>query len=69
MMPMLKDVRCGACSKLLARALFERVQIKCSRCSTLNDVRAKSPQLERLGASCEGVVNGQEKESAGMAGR
>lgn len=67
-MPKMKDVRCGACSKLLARAVFERVQIKCSRCSTLNDVRAKSPQPERHGAPClEGVNDDQKEEPTGLA--
>lgn len=40
---MLKDCRCGQCNRLLARVgEFTELQIKCSRCGTLNHVKAKS---------------------------
>ncbi|QRY77533.1 Com family DNA-binding transcriptional regulator [Pseudomonas sp. PDNC002] len=40
---MLKDCRCGKCSRLLARiGELSEVQIKCPRCRTLNHVRALS---------------------------
>ncbi|WP_127650682.1 Com family DNA-binding transcriptional regulator [Pseudomonas koreensis] len=43
---MLKDCRCGNCKRLLARmGECTEFQIKCSRCGTLNHVRAGS--LER----------------------
>ncbi|WP_277538136.1 Com family DNA-binding transcriptional regulator [Pseudomonas baetica] len=43
---MLKDCRCGYCQKLLARTgEYTELQIKCSRCGTLNHVKA--PSLER----------------------
>ncbi|WP_081009965.1 zinc finger domain-containing protein [Pseudomonas asplenii] len=43
---MLKDCRCGKCRRLLARVGgFTELQIKCSRCGTLNHVKATS--LER----------------------
>jgi phage FluMu protein Com len=43
---MLNDYRCGQCKRLLARVgEFTELQIKCSRCGTLNHVKAKS--LER----------------------
>ncbi|MCE1114162.1 MULTISPECIES: Com family DNA-binding transcriptional regulator [Pseudomonas] len=43
---MLKDFRCGNCARLLARtAGFIELQIKCSRCGTLN--HAKATSLER----------------------
>ncbi|RYE67087.1 MAG: Com family DNA-binding transcriptional regulator [Oxalobacteraceae bacterium] len=45
-MQMLKDCRCGKCKRLLARmGEFTELQIKCSRCGTLNHVKASS--LER----------------------
>ncbi|OYZ76100.1 MULTISPECIES: Com family DNA-binding transcriptional regulator [unclassified Polaromonas] len=59
----MQDVRCGACSKKLAVATFERLQIKCSRCGTLNDLRAgatqQSPQPERPRASKNGANHGE----------
>ena len=43
---MLKDCRCGQCKRLLARVgEYTELQIKCSRCGTLNHVKATS--LER----------------------
>lgn len=43
---MLKDCRCGQCKRLLARVgEYIELQIKCSRCGTLNHVKATS--LER----------------------
>ncbi|WP_081499284.1 Com family DNA-binding transcriptional regulator [Pseudomonas sp. GM79] len=43
---MLKDCRCGYCKRLLARVGEDtELQIKCSRCGTLNHVKAAS--LER----------------------
>ncbi|RMS68581.1 hypothetical protein ALP60_01020 [Pseudomonas savastanoi] len=42
-MQMLKDYRCGQCKKLLARmGEYTELQIKCSRCGTLNHVKAAS---------------------------
>ncbi|MHC8329393.1 Com family DNA-binding transcriptional regulator [Pseudomonas sp. LB1P83] len=43
---MLKECRCGNCKRLLVRiGEFTELQIKCSRCGTLNHVKAQS--LER----------------------
>ncbi|MBG8558642.1 Com family DNA-binding transcriptional regulator [Pseudomonas qingdaonensis] len=40
---MLKDCRCGRCKRLLARiGKFTELQIKCSRCGTLNHMKATS---------------------------
>ncbi|MGZ0702487.1 Com family DNA-binding transcriptional regulator [Pseudomonas piscis] len=44
---MLKECRCGHCKRLLARVgEFTELQIKCSRCGTLNHVKGLS--YERL---------------------
>lgn len=40
----MEEVRCGSCHKLLAKARYHRLQIKCPRCGTLNDMRATEPQ-------------------------
>ncbi|WP_144403277.1 Com family DNA-binding transcriptional regulator [Pseudomonas sp. StFLB209] len=55
-MQMLKDCRCGKCNRLLARVGgFTELQIKCSRCGTLNHVKAtsleKAPLSEQSAAS------------------
>ncbi|SFJ12597.1 Mu-like prophage protein Com [Pseudomonas argentinensis] len=40
---MLNECRCGNCKRLLARVgAFTELQIKCSRCGTLNHVKASS---------------------------
>ncbi|MCG6573848.1 Com family DNA-binding transcriptional regulator [Pseudomonas sp. AF32] len=46
---MLKDFRCGQCKRLLARmGEHTELQIKCSRCGTLNHVKALSLELSPL---------------------
>ncbi|OOG88215.1 hypothetical protein B0E42_05825 [Pseudomonas sp. A25(2017)] len=43
---MLKDFRCGHCKRLLARmGENTELQIKCSRCGTLNHVKAVEPRV------------------------
>ncbi|MEE4093413.1 Com family DNA-binding transcriptional regulator [Pseudomonas viridiflava] len=46
---MLKDFRCGQCKRLLARVGEKtELQIKCSRCGTLNHAKAPSLELSPL---------------------
>jgi phage FluMu protein Com len=46
---MLKNCRCGQCKRLLARVgEYTELQIKCSRCGTLNHVKAASLELSPL---------------------
>ncbi|NMY22817.1 Com family DNA-binding transcriptional regulator [Pseudomonas sp. WS 5412] len=48
-MQMLKEFRCGNCKRLLARTGgFTELQIKCSRCGTLNHVKAASLEQSPL---------------------
>ncbi|UQS15592.1 Com family DNA-binding transcriptional regulator [Pseudomonas sp. HS6] len=50
---MLKDCRCGNCKRLLARVgEFTELQIKCSRCGTLNHVKATSPERSPVSDMC-----------------
>ncbi|WP_218119566.1 Com family DNA-binding transcriptional regulator [Roseospirillum parvum] len=46
-----ESIRCANCNKLLARAEFARLEIKCPRCGTVNHLRAQSPSPERHRAS------------------
>ncbi|HCK7249563.1 TPA: Com family DNA-binding transcriptional regulator [Pseudomonas aeruginosa] len=42
-LPSVKDVRCGGCHRLLARAgRYDELQIKCPRCGAINHLRAES---------------------------
>lgn len=44
----MEDIRCGGCHRLLAKAAdFRRLQIKCPRCGTVNDMRTGSSEPER----------------------
>ncbi|EBQ8429945.1 Com family DNA-binding transcriptional regulator [Salmonella enterica] len=36
------DVRCRHCNKLLARARFDFIEVKCPRCKTLNIITSPS---------------------------
>ncbi|MNM39811.1 Mu-like prophage protein Com [compost metagenome] len=47
-MAALRNIRCGDCAKLLARAArFDELQIKCPRCGTLNHMKAESLPSDR----------------------
>ncbi|RQB66271.1 Com family DNA-binding transcriptional regulator [Pseudomonas aeruginosa] len=40
---MLKEIRCGKCNKLMARAgNYTEIQIKCPRCGSLNHMKTES---------------------------
>lgn len=39
----METVRCGACNRKLAEAVFTRLAIKCPRCGTMNQVKAIEP--------------------------
>ncbi|WP_438869327.1 Com family DNA-binding transcriptional regulator [Pseudomonas sp. L1(2025)] len=48
---MLRELRCANCKKLLARiGEVTELQIKCSRCGTLNQVKAASLEQSPLSA-------------------
>ncbi|MFJ2526222.1 MAG: Com family DNA-binding transcriptional regulator [Pseudomonas capeferrum] len=48
-MQMLRDIRCGKCNRLLARAGgVTQLQIKCSRCGALNHVKTSSLEPSSL---------------------
>ncbi|WP_250870478.1 Com family DNA-binding transcriptional regulator [Hafnia paralvei] len=40
---MSKEVRCCRCHRLLAKASYSYIQIKCPRCKAFNELRASSP--------------------------
>ncbi|MEX5552293.1 Com family DNA-binding transcriptional regulator [Pseudomonas pergaminensis] len=58
---MLKEIRCGNCNRLLARTgEFTELQIKCSRCGTLNHVKATSLEQSPLSdMNAESSANNQ----------
>ncbi|WP_375184061.1 Com family DNA-binding transcriptional regulator [Aquabacterium sp.] len=68
----METVRCGQCNKLLAVGEYTRLQIKCGRCRTLNDLRAPSPTPERQRASSttgdRHDASERRKEPPGLAG-
>ncbi|WP_010325173.1 Com family DNA-binding transcriptional regulator [Marinobacterium stanieri] len=43
----MQEIRCANCRKLLAKAQFLALEIKCPRCRTINTLRAESPAPER----------------------
>ncbi|PRA29267.1 Com family DNA-binding transcriptional regulator [Pseudomonas poae] len=46
---MLDEFRCGKCNRLLARTGgYTELQVKCSRCGTLNHVKAASLDISPL---------------------
>ncbi len=39
----MKECRCKRCNKLLAKAEYELIEIKCPRCKRLNRLKATEP--------------------------
>ncbi|EIG4756814.1 Com family DNA-binding transcriptional regulator [Escherichia coli] len=39
---MYRNIRCRHCNKLLARASFSYLEVKCPRCKTLNQITSPS---------------------------
>ncbi|MCD6663521.1 MAG: Com family DNA-binding transcriptional regulator [Comamonas sp.] len=64
----MQDVKCGRCSKLLARA-EGTVEIKCPRCGCLNHWRAIEPQTPERPERHPKKENDDAKKPTGMAGR
>ncbi|WP_081733727.1 Com family DNA-binding transcriptional regulator [Methylomonas sp. 11b] len=60
-------VRCGCCGRKLAEAEFIRLAIKCSRCGTLNDLKAVEPLTSAPRAPCNEVPH--VKTNYSMGGR
>ena len=51
----LRNLRCGECARLLAKAReFDELQIKCPRCGTLNHLKAQSLPTDRQERLTEG---------------
>lgn len=40
-------LRCGSCNRKLGMGEYSRLEIKCPRCGTLNQLRAVRPKPER----------------------
>jgi len=39
----MQEVRCGTCNKLLAKASYQQIEIKCPRCRAINHLKAVEP--------------------------
>ncbi|WP_407942360.1 Com family DNA-binding transcriptional regulator [Methylomonas rapida] len=56
----METIRCGHCDRKLAEAQYLRLAIKCSRCGTLNDLKAVEPLTRAPRApdeNCDGQTN------------
>lgn len=61
----MREIRCARCSKLLAKAAFSHLQIKCPRCKAFNDMQAES--LSQSTAECPtGKTQSGENKSLGL---
>ncbi|MDS1619950.1 Com family DNA-binding transcriptional regulator [Escherichia coli] len=48
-----QSIRCKNCNKLLARAAFHYIEVKCPRCKTLNQLtRATEPPTHMRSYNC-----------------
>jgi len=39
----MNEIRCRSCNRLLAKAKYQQIEIKCPRCKTLNIKKANEP--------------------------
>lgn len=60
-----RDIRCGNCSKLLAKGSFIQLEIKCTRCGVFNHLNATSILPAGLRASRPENARDQSRISAG----
>lgn len=40
----MQDIRCGCCGRKLGMGVFIELQIKCTRCKTVNFLRVENPK-------------------------
>ncbi|EOV0971320.1 Com family DNA-binding transcriptional regulator [Edwardsiella piscicida] len=40
---MIRDIRCCRCNRLLAKASYDYIQVKCPRCKAFNELRVDNP--------------------------
>mgnify|MGYP003932364651 CR=1 FL=1 len=40
----MEEIRCTRCGRLLAKAKFEKLEIKCPRCKRINYLKAAEPR-------------------------
>ncbi|MFN3882955.1 MAG: Com family DNA-binding transcriptional regulator [Nitrincola lacisaponensis] len=59
----MQDVRCMQCQKLLARAVYSALDIKCPRCNTMNSLRVQNPIPERQRVPNQEIINGKAHSS------
>lgn len=43
----MRHIRCNQCNKLLAKANYSQLEIKCSRCKTVNYLEAHEAQTQQ----------------------
>ncbi|MEA5089509.1 Com family DNA-binding transcriptional regulator [Solidesulfovibrio sp.] len=59
----MREIRCGQCSRLLAKGEALDLSIKCPRCGAINHVmRAESPSPESQGAPTMEPSRGQAQD-------
>ena len=62
----MNDIRCGKCGRLLAKADFEQLEIKCPRCRAMNILKATEPRTRTpLSVEKSEANNGNEEKKAG----
>ncbi|WP_084403969.1 Com family DNA-binding transcriptional regulator [Marinobacterium litorale] len=55
----MQEIRCSKCQKLLAKAQFLALEIKCPRCNTMNSLRVLNPAPERQRAPIKEMKHGK----------
>ncbi|WP_084616501.1 Com family DNA-binding transcriptional regulator [Marinomonas sp. S3726] len=57
----MQEIRCRCCGRLLAKAKYLELEIKCSRCKTINFLKVVEPHLQApMSATKIEVQHGQQ---------
>ncbi|MGB0732102.1 MAG: Com family DNA-binding transcriptional regulator [Pontibacterium sp.] len=54
---MLKEVRCTKCAKLLAKADYTKLEIKCPRCGRINQRATSTQSVKEHAHGCKTIKN------------
>lgn len=55
----MNEIRCTSCNRLLAKAKYQQIEIKCPRCKTLNKLKANEPLTTALISAKVEAANGK----------
>ncbi|MGI1672080.1 MAG: Com family DNA-binding transcriptional regulator [Neptuniibacter sp.] len=59
----MQEIRCTQCRKLLAKALYQQIEIKCPRCGHMNERTASPQDKEACHGKASRTLDRRQKET------